>query len=69
MAFRRTMSGWKKQGARQEGQGCCIQGWAKHSQMDAMLPFGCCASEVKEMLGETSDVSSKNGERSGKYNL
>lgn len=38
----------------------------KHSQMDAMIPFGCCASGATELLGETSEVSSENDERPGK---
>ena len=67
MAFRRTMSGWKKQGAMQEGQGS--RDGVKHSQVDAVLPFGYCASEATEMLGETSEVSSENDERPGKYDL
>ena len=50
-------------------KGVASRDGVKHSQVDAVLPFGYCASEATEMLGETSEVSSENDERPGKYDL
>lgn len=54
---------------RRRDKGAASRDGVKHSQMDTMLPFGRCALGATEIVGETSEVSSENDERPGKYDL